>query len=113
MNASIAVELRRAFVYADIALLVFVHAVLGAASCPPPSGPPPRIPGTVYGWGGTNVGQINTACVSNVVAIAAGYSHSLLLKSDGTVFACGAYSDFVGADPVVVPDGLSNSIAVA
>jgi alpha-tubulin suppressor-like RCC1 family protein len=46
------------------------------------------------------------------VAIAAGYQHSLLLKADGTVAACGRYA-MSPQFPIMVPAGLSNVIAVS
>jgi hypothetical protein len=52
-----------------------------------------------------------------VVSIAAGESHSLLLKADGTVAACGNHDDWPYSNPwefpIVVPSGLSNVIAVS
>jgi len=46
---------------------------------------------TVTGWGWNGYGQINIPSeLTNVVAIDAGFSHSLALKSDGTVVAWGA-----------------------
>lgn len=47
--------------------------------------------------------------LSNVVAIAAQHSQALLLKSDGTVFACGL--DMYGGGDV--PAGLSNVVSIA
>ena len=57
-------------------------------------------------WGGNNVGQ-STPCAANVIAIAAGYEHSLLLKGDGTVTAWGG--NFYGQTDV--PTGLSNVVS--
>ena len=46
--------------------------------------------GTVIAWGDNSHGQTNLpAGLSNVVAIAAGYYHSLAVCSDGTVQAWG------------------------
>ena len=58
--------------------------------------------GTVWAWGYNNYGQLGlgdttsrsspeqvTALGSSVKALAAGYYHSLALKGDGTVWACG------------------------
>lgn len=91
--------------------------------------------GTVYGWGDNLCQQttgINTngqrsasglviqsgQVLSNVVAIAAGNQygmfgmgthHSLALKKDGTVVGWG----MIWGGPVVVPEGLSNVVAIA
>jgi alpha-tubulin suppressor-like RCC1 family protein len=92
--------------------------------------------GTVYGWGDNHCeqatgvenpkGQRNTSglvmhsgqVLSNVVAIAAGNQygmfgivshHSLALKEDGTVVGWGR----ICGRPVVVPEGLSNVVAIA
>lgn len=59
--------------------------------------------GTVKAWGKNNKGQLGLGKLSNsiklpttipnltnVVAISAGFDHSLFLKSDGTVWACGS-----------------------
>ena len=54
--------------------------------------------------------------LSNVVAIASGYTHSLALKKDGTVAAWGfAHGDFMYPDygQLNVPVGLSNVVAIA
>ena len=64
--------------------------------------------GTVWSWGGNNVGQLGLGNndfanrstpsqvpgLSNIVAIAAGQYHSLALRADGTVFAWGTNSAF-------------------
>ena len=47
--------------------------------------------GVVTAWGDNSSGQINgRACLTNIVAIAAGYAHGLALKADGTVAAWGS-----------------------
>jgi alpha-tubulin suppressor-like RCC1 family protein len=51
--------------------------------------------------------------LSNVTAVAAGDSHNLALKADGTVVAWGAASNGQDYVPLAVPDGLSNVVAVA
>jgi hypothetical protein len=50
---------------------------------------------------------------SNVVAVAAGYQHSLFLKGDSTVAACGSYKFGFSFQPLNIPDGLTNIIAVS
>ena len=47
--------------------------------------------------------------LSNVVSIATGYAHSLVLRSDGTMAAWGSDTYGEGA----VPSGLSNAVAIA
>lgn len=62
--------------------------------------------GTVWTWGSNNTGQLGDGTetdsiakpvqvknLTNVIAIAAAYSHSLALKSDGTVWAWGCNSE--------------------
>src|SRR5207244_11430015 len=61
--------------------------------------------GQVVAWGDNAYGQANVPSgLSNAVAISAGASYSLAVRSDGTVTAIGAAS---------VPSGLSNVVAVA
>ena len=65
---------------------------------------------TVAAWGNNDSGQTTVpAGLSNVVAIAAGYYHSLALKTDGTVVAWG----YNGYGQTNVPAGLSNVVAIA
>lgn len=62
----------------------------------------------VVAWGSDNYGQTNVPpSATNVIAIAAGYSHSLALRSDGTVIAWGT------TPATNVPAGLSNVVAIA
>jgi alpha-tubulin suppressor-like RCC1 family protein len=70
----------------------------------------PASGGVVFGWGEDYAGESSApADATNIVAISAGYNHSLGLKADGTVDAWGL--DELGA--TAVPAGLSNVIAVA
>jgi hypothetical protein len=72
--------------------------------------------GTVVAWGcqnGFDYGQCAVpAGLSGVAAIAAGYAHSLTLKSDGTVVAWGCQN---GQDygQCAIPAGLSGATAIA
>jgi len=81
-----------------------------------------RNDGTIMGWGLTNSGQargntnyhtgivsINGEILTNIIAISAGFSHSLALRSDGTAVAWG--DD--GTGNATVPSGLSNIVAVS
>ncbi len=101
-----------------------------------------RADGTVWAWGANDEGQLghgdfedsNTPVevmrdsqtpMTNIVAIASGYSHNLALKSDGTVWAWGADWGFQLANDseidspyalqVLMPDGspLTNVAAIA
>jgi subtilisin-like proprotein convertase family protein len=65
----------------------------------------------VVGWGADYLGQINVPSgLSNVVAIAGAYDHSLALKNDGTVAAWGDNT----FGQTNVPAGLNNNlVAVA
>jgi alpha-tubulin suppressor-like RCC1 family protein len=75
--------------------------------------------GLVYPIGDDEYGQINFPFdLSNVVAVAGGFYHSLALKSDGTVIACGATNSQavlqgIGYGQSLVPPGLSNVVAIA
>jgi len=79
--------------------------------------------GTVVEWGSYDVGfgggpplndgskalvRINGVLLSNVMAIAAGRSHSLALKRDGSVVGWGT----IGLHAATVPAGLSNVVAI-
>jgi hypothetical protein len=66
--------------------------------------------GTVVAWGGNSEGQTTVpAGLSGVVAIAAGWSHTVALKQDGTVVAWGGNID----GQTTVPAGLSGVVAIA
>ena len=69
-------------------------------------------------WGRDDYTQTDIpAGLSSVVAVAAGFYHSLALKADGTVAAWGAGETNSGTIPycgqAAVPGGLSNVVAVA
>ena len=66
--------------------------------------------GRLRAWGGGSLGETNVPPgLTNIVGIAAGGSHGLALKNDGTVIAWGNNS----FGQTNVPAGLSNVIAVA
>ncbi len=66
--------------------------------------------GTVVVWGNNYSGQANVPSgLSGVIAIAAGFSHTVALKSDGTVVAWGDYT----YGQTTAPSGLSGVTAIA
>jgi len=92
--------------------------------------------GTVWAWGRNNSGQLGNGSsgtgkdesspvqvtgISGVIAIAAGYYHSLALKNDGTVWAwgrnnygqLGIESDAYDSNSPVQVSGLTQMIAIA
>jgi alpha-tubulin suppressor-like RCC1 family protein len=72
--------------------------------------PVSSIGGVVNGWGRDDVGEVDVpGDATNIVAIAAGYIHALVLRIDGTVEAWG--ESYLGATSV--PAGLSNVVAIA
>jgi hypothetical protein len=75
-------------------------------------------PSMVVGWGYGAIGQTTfPLTLTNAVAIAAGYYHSLVLRSNGTVLAFGAGTANTGSFPNYgqsqVPANLSNVVAIA
>jgi alpha-tubulin suppressor-like RCC1 family protein len=66
-----------------------------------------RSDGTVIQWGNDSVGNV-PAGLSNVVAVAAGGTHSVALKADGTVVAWGENY----YDQLDIPAGLTNVKAI-
>jgi alpha-tubulin suppressor-like RCC1 family protein len=67
-------------------------------------------PSIVVGWGSGAFGKTNhPAALTNVIAIAAGYSHSLALQSNGVVVAWGGN----GSGQTNVPPDLTNAVAIA
>ena len=66
--------------------------------------------GTVLAWGINTYGQTNIpTSLSNVVAIAAGYSHNVALRSNRTIMAWGLNT----SGQTSVPSGLTNVIGIA
>jgi alpha-tubulin suppressor-like RCC1 family protein/ferric-dicitrate binding protein FerR (iron transport regulator) len=96
---------------------------------------------TVWAWGDNNEGQLGDGhaycvssipvqvkafdgtCLSNVTALAAGLSHTVALKTDGTVWGWGSYGatysgvtrSTVTAEPMTAPDGAAvfDALAIA
>ena len=96
-----------------LALVLFGNLPFtSSASAPavPPAVPLLPQPGAVVAWGANFSGQLNVpAGLDDAVAISAGDSFSLALKSDGTVVGWGS-NDFGEATP---PAGLSNVLAIS
>jgi alpha-tubulin suppressor-like RCC1 family protein len=68
----------------------------------------------IVAWGDNSALQTNVPPgLTNVIAIAAGDSHGLALKDDGTVVAWGAGVPEYNSGQANVPQGLSNVIAIA
>ena len=84
------------------AWLLWLQAVVASAS-----------PGIVGGWGDNSNGQLSipngAAGLSNVIAVSAGGSYSLALRSDKTVMAWG----YGGNGNLNIPAGLSNVVAIS
>jgi ABC-type glycerol-3-phosphate transport system substrate-binding protein len=71
---------------------------------------PSPVHGAVVAWGNNDKGQTDVpAGLSNVVAISAGFGHSLALRSDGSVVAWGDNS----SGQTDVPAGLSGVVAIS
>lgn len=79
-----------------------------------PDNSAPQPAGIVVAWGDNSSGQTSAAPVdTNYTAIAAGYNHSLALKSDGTVVAWGDLLTRARGGGMAVPAGLTNVSAIA
>jgi hypothetical protein len=65
--------------------------------------------GTAMPWGNNADGEANPQGVTNVVAVSAGYFHSMTLMNDGTVVAWGYNAD----GQATVPAGLQNVAAIS
>lgn len=73
-----------------------------------------RTDGTVRAWGRNVEGQCNVPTeLSNVVAVAAGFVHSLPLRADGTVRAWGGGPGGYDRGQCNVPVDLTNVLALA
>ncbi|MGA2138961.1 MAG: fibronectin type III domain-containing protein [Verrucomicrobiia bacterium] len=71
---------------------------------------PASCPTSVVGWGDDTYGQSTPpAGLTDVVAIATGYYHSLALKSDGTIVGWG----WNGYGQATAPEGLTGVVGVA
>ena len=66
----------------------------------------------VVAWG-NSMGQTLPSGLSRVVAITAGWAHSLALTAEGRVVAWGTYYNGSTYVPMAVPSGLSNVVAIA
>jgi Immunoglobulin I-set domain/Regulator of chromosome condensation (RCC1) repeat len=95
------------------------HPRLGPKpNAPPPAGPTETLPVVSFyathwrsspnGYGETNV----PSGLSNVVSVAAGSTHSLALRNDGTVVAWGAIYPYYSG-PIIVPPQATNVAALA
>lgn len=68
----------------------------------------------IVAWGYNDQGQTNVPSgLNNVVAIAAGKSHSLALTAEGRLVVWGSYYQSPAYIPATVPNGLSDVVAMA
>ena len=68
------------------------------------------IPGHVEAWGEIPFGQLTPpAGLNDVIAVAAGASHNLALRSNGTVVAWGRETQ----GETIIPSGLNNVVAIS
>ena len=69
----------------------------------------------VIAWGNNSAGQTNVpASATNVIAVAAGSSHSLALRDDGTVISWGSTTnaDAAGTNVIAIAAGALHSLAL-
>ncbi len=91
---------------AGVLLIHFVILGCGAPVC--------GASGVMVAWGDNAYGQTNPpSSQENIVAIAAGYEHSLALKPDGSVVGWGSYRTATNYVPISIPAALSNVTAIA
>lgn len=94
--------LKKTSIFNHLHLVVFVSAICVSASC--------DAAGLVAAWGDNTYGQCQIPNgLKNVKAVAAGYYHSIALKSDGTVVAWG--DNTYGQSSV--PPSLAGVVAIA
>ncbi len=126
---------RPASVLLLVVLLAALSAATGRASSATAGPRAPAGPGGAWGWGANSYGQLGDGSISfeptsspmqmvglnaGVIAVAAGDAHSLMLKSDGTVWAAGLNLDgqlgtgnTANSDVPVQVSGLSGVIGIA
>jgi alpha-tubulin suppressor-like RCC1 family protein len=69
-----------------------------------------RADGTIVSWGNNSVDQTNVpASATNIVAVAAGATHSLALRADGTLLTWGNNNSGL----LNIPSSLSNVVAIS
>lgn len=95
-------------------VLAVVAAMVGLVLAALPAAPAAATtPVQVVAWGLNHLGQGDVpAGLSDVTAISTYYTHSLALKSDGTVLAWG-YNGYNSTGEASVPAGLSDVTAIS
>ena len=96
---------------------VRVSNILGSVTSAPPAAltVTPAFPGSVVVWGGNGLGQatVPLAAQSGILAVAAGGSHTLALKADGTLVSWGEVYDGTEYVASPAPSSLSGVTAIA
>jgi alpha-tubulin suppressor-like RCC1 family protein len=104
------VDLRKRVVFVALAVLVIAVVLVPSQAQGVPGG-------TVDAWGCnpfSDFGQCTEPSgLSDVVAVAGGYAHSIALRGDGTVVAWGCGSPYGEYNQCNVPVGLSGVTAIA